>query len=111
MKETANRALLVVICLLLGCDTLSGTPTGAVCDESLELTWETFGQDFMHAYCVDCHSSYRTLAAVQDHGDIIDELSGAGPDALNRLMPESGSPQPTTEERELLATWLACGAP
>lgn len=93
-----------------GCDSLSGTPTEASCDQSLELSWETFGKDFMDAYCVRCHGALDSQSYVQSHRGLIDELAGIGPHAANRQMPQSGL-APNDDERQLLATWLACGAP
>jgi uncharacterized membrane protein len=102
---------------------LFGPPTGAACDQSL--TYDNFGEQFMTNYCVRCHTSQLTGTArqgaplghdfdmidtirpVMDH---IDETAGSGPDATNDSMPPDG-PQPTLEEREMLAAWIACGAP
>ena len=101
-------AMALMVVAGAGCD--SGSPTGAVCDESLELTWDTFGKDFMDAYCVRCHESFANQSTIQSRKSAIDEEAGSGPDATNTLMPESGL-KPSKEERALLSTWLACGAP
>jgi hypothetical protein len=94
-----------------------------------------FGKRFMDTYCIQCHDSalarpqrngaplfhdFETLLGVLKTPDHIDEQTGVGPSAANHFMPPSrcptdpgGSldrdcPQPTTEEREKLAKWIAC---
>ncbi len=101
---------MILFALTSACDTTAGSPTGAACDPGLELTWDTFGQDFMQTYCVNCHRSFDSLGGVQGRIGAIDSTTGIGPDAHNKSMPQSGM-RPTDEERTLLANWLACGAP
>lgn len=102
-----------------------GPPTGAQCPPGSTLTYASFGQQFMGDYCTRCHSSQLTgdarqgatefhdfdtiegIRAVMDH---IDETAGFGPGAQNDAMPPSG-PFPSDAEREMLAEWIACGAP
>lgn len=98
-----------------------GTPTGATCSGST-LTYENFGRQFMEDYCTGCHSSAVTgddrNCAPEDHNfdtldeimlvrEHIDELAGAGPNAVNDAMPPSAI-KPTEAERRDLSTWLAC---
>jgi len=40
----------------------------------------------------------------------MDELAGAGPDAVNTSMPED-DPRPNEDARRKLSEWLTCGAP
>jgi uncharacterized membrane protein len=106
-----------------GCGGADGVPTGAECDPRVR--WDTFGKDFMAAYCTSCHASelrggarrgapedhdYDTHAGVQVDPSHIDLAAGAGPAGANDVMPPYG-PIPTLEERQQLARWLACGAP
>ena len=106
-------------------DEVVGTPTGATCPTGSTLTYANFGRMFVDTYCQRCHASTVTGAArmdapadhtfdmVQDIqllADHMDELAGAGPDAVNTEMPPS-APIPTEAERRQLSEWLACGAP
>jgi len=102
-------APLLGLTALPACDS-GGDATGATCDPQSVLTWETYGQPFMNAYCVDCHSEYGNIDRVQRGAAGIDLFSGSGPKATNTAMPKSGS-KPSLEERQQLSTWLACGAP
>ena len=103
-----------------------GGPTGAVCPESSELTYESFGREFMTAYCTRCHSSalegssrqgapsdhdFDTLAGIEETAvEHIDEEAAAGPLRVNTGMPPS-APRPSENERRQLGEWLACGTP
>jgi uncharacterized membrane protein len=83
------------------------------------LTYDSFGRDFLAAHCNSCHNaaesrragapeSYRfdTLDDVRAHKDRIFVRAAAS----NTTMPP-GPDDPSVGERELLAEWLACGAP
>lgn len=100
-----------------------GEPTGALCLGGTTLTYETFGRDFMEAYCLRCHSAaltgddrhgaplahdFDTQLDCQGLASHIDRAAGAGPDAVNDAMPPA-EPRPTLEERYMLSEWLACG--
>jgi uncharacterized membrane protein len=102
-----------------------GPPTEAPCPPSSTLTYASFGQPFMASYCTRCHSSALTgdarmgASAYHDYDSLdgiravavhIDQTAGAGPAATNDTMPPSGA-APTLEERQMLAEWIACGAP
>jgi uncharacterized membrane protein len=110
-----------------------GEPTGATCPVDSTLTYDNFAKGFAAAYCTQCHSSEITSCA-ERHGatffhdfdtrdgiflvaDHVDERAGAGPDAVNELMPppefigDVVLGAPTLEERQQLSEWLACGAP
>jgi uncharacterized membrane protein len=99
-----------------------GGPTGSTCPEGSTLSYETFGQEFMDAYCTRCHASdltgddrngaplnhdFDTKAGILAVADHIDEQAAAGPDNVNTAMPPR-APKPTEEERRQLGEWLAC---
>jgi hypothetical protein len=113
------------------------TPTGTVCPDPDpgDLTYDNFGKPFMEKYCTWCHASslprsmrngaplyhdYDSLRGVLETPDHIDQQSGSGPNADNDFMPPSRCPstpggktnkdctQPTEEERQQLAKWIAC---
>jgi uncharacterized membrane protein len=102
-----------------------GPPTETVCPPASTLTYENFGQQFVASYCTRCHSSTRsgggrmgapafhdfdTLTGIRNVADHIDQAVGAGPAAMNDQMPPS-DPRPSLAERQMLAEWIACGAP
>lgn len=92
-----------------------------------------FGQTFFAHYCVRCHGSalrgllrsgapsdlnWDTHEAVRTHRTWIDAVASREaaqwPDthAAGLVMPPRGvQPRPTDDERDLLARWIACGAP
>lgn len=124
--------------LLVGCaNTAAPTPTKAVCPspDPGTLTWDNFGQKFMADFCTACHSStlshsqrngaplyhdYDNLMGVLELPDHVDQYAGAGPAAVNMVMPPSrcptspggpldrDCPQPTEEQRMTLSVWVAC---
>ena len=130
--RSVRVAGLVLIFLLVstgGCDDHHhhhvelGPPTETVCPPAgTDLTCANFGQPFMGAYCLGCHSVEVTGAdrhgAPSDHNfdtqfealalrDHIDRMAGAGPAAVNTQMPPDHVAAPTLEERESLSEWLA----
>jgi uncharacterized membrane protein len=89
------------------------------------LSYQSFGQSFMAAYCTRCHSSavtggarqgapsgsnFDTVEGVRAYLTLIDLHAAAGPNGVNDGMPPS-PPRPTNPERFQLGEWLACGAP
>lgn len=87
--------------------------------EGTDLSYETFGQEFMQHYCQTCHSSFApdrkgapsdyvfdTREQVIEWIDRIYERSAGD----NVSMPP-GPEDPPQAERDDLAEWLACGAP
>ena len=99
-----------------------GTPTGSTCPPASTLTYDNFAKPFMEEYCTRCHSSQLKGEARNDAplghdfdsqqgiivvGEHVDERAGAGPDAVNTIMPPS-DPKPTEAERRKLGEWLAC---
>ena len=84
--------------------------------QGTQLTYASFGQQFMADYCNHCHSSsksgapsgykFDTQEQIQKHASRI-FIRAAGP---NVTMPP-GPDDPPELERDKLAEWLACGAP
>lgn len=108
-----------------GEDAVLGPATGATCPPTQTLTYANFGQSFMTSYCTRCHAStltgdarmgapafhdFDTLIGVKQVSNHVDQAAGAGPDATNDQMPPDGA-QPSLAERQMLAEWIACGAP
>lgn len=102
-----------------------GPPTETTCPPSSTLTYANFGQPFMTQYCTRCHSStltgdarmgapafhdFDTQLGIQQVANHVDQTAGSGPASTNQSMPPS-DPRPTPEERQMLAEWIACGAP
>ena len=102
-----------------------GTSTGAICPSGSNLSYQSFGQSFMGAYCTRCHSStvaggarqgapsgadFDTIGGIRAYLNLVDAHAAAGPAAVNDGMPPS-PPRPTNPERFQLGEWLACGAP
>jgi hypothetical protein len=129
-------SIAIVVGLTACGNTVEAVATQTVCPSPApDLTWENFGQKFMADYCTDCHAStlphakrngaplfhdYDTLRGVLSIPDHIDKYAGAGPAAVNTLMPpnqcpstpggalDRPCPEPTEEERTNLALWIAC---
>jgi hypothetical protein len=86
-----------------------------------------FGRAFFGRYCTGCHGSavigaarsgappgvnWDTPESIRAQRHWIDAFAGRGPGASNEDMPPEWVPvQPTSAERQLLARWIACGAP
>jgi len=109
------RAL--VLCLVAGCAEAPMPIEDMPCPpDGTQLTYASFGQPFMAAYCDRCHTGassgapgdYRfdSHAGVLRYADRI-FIRAAGP---NVTMPP-GPDDPPEDERNRLAEWLACGAP
>ena len=114
------KMLVVALGMLAGCaepamtiDEYPCPPTGT------QLTYDSFGRGFFIAQCNSCHSaeaggrdgapaSYRfdTLDDVRLHKDRIFVRAAA----TNTSMP-IGPNDPSSDDRDRLAEWLACGAP
>lgn len=115
--------LLLPLALLQGCpeDEPLGEPTGAECDPYLHYQLDI--APFMERYCTSCHAAHVPLEkrrgapgdhdfdseqGILDNAEHVAQAAAAGPLAVNRSMPPSGSPQPSDAERRLLGQWLAC---
>ena len=98
--------------------------SGASCPEDSELTYESFGKDFVGKYCLRCHTSGLTgpdrvapvghdfddLEAIRMDAHAIDQQAASGPLASHSNMPPN-DPFPAMLQRQRLGQWLACGAP
>jgi uncharacterized membrane protein len=108
-----------------GDEDVFGDATGATCPQGSTLTYASFGQQFMASYCTRCHAStlagearmgapafhdFDAVDGIRAVADHIDETAASGPDATNEAMPPGGA-KPTLAERQMLAEWIACGAP
>jgi uncharacterized membrane protein len=87
--------------------------------EGTELTYDDFGQAFLDGNCQRCHGAPEAerhgAPEGYDFGTHAEavrwrERIFARAAASNTSMPP-GPDDPPAEERELLAEWLACGAP
>ncbi|NUO51711.1 MAG: hypothetical protein HOV80_22885 [Polyangiaceae bacterium] len=110
--------VLAAVMALVGCD--GGWEERPACpDEGTELTYDTWGRGFIGTHCQTCHASsiddrkgapvgisFDTHEEVVEWIDRIYERSAGE----NVSMPP-GPEDPSPEEREKLAEWLACGAP
>jgi hypothetical protein len=122
-------AIAAAACGSSGSETEEGLEPRSDCtsaDGGSELTYETFGRDFMTRYCVRCHSaelsSSQRNGAPSDHDfdtlqgiqatelEHIAAMAAATPTRVGTLMPPNGD-MPSRAEREALGAWLACGAP
>jgi uncharacterized membrane protein len=120
--------LLAGVVLHAGCGGSSadaGAASGATCDP--QLSYAEHVAPLMQRYCVSCHAADVPLkqrhGAPGDHNfdseqgvlqfaQHIDLVAGVGPAAENRSMPPSGfGPDPSDEERALLASYVACQLP
>ena len=90
------------------------------CPPNNDLTYENFGEGFLRAQCVTCHSSdlpegSRQNAPIDVNFNTYDQVRAWGvliyDDAANAnvAMPPAGGP--TASDRIRLGQWLACNAP
>jgi uncharacterized membrane protein len=105
--------------LLVACDPPPLEMKDYPCPPNSTLTYDNFGAAFLGANCTTCHAAdagnrhgapdgYRfdTLADVHAHAARIFVRAAA----TNTSMPP-GPVDPPLAERDMLADWLACGAP
>src|SRR5260221_4742355 len=108
-----------LVLLLVACDPPPLEMKDYPCPQGSTLTYDNFGAAFLGANCTTCHAAdpgnrhgapdaYRfdTLADVHAHAARM-FVSAA---ATNTSMPP-GPYDPPLAERDMLADWLACGAP
>lgn len=130
MTYNARYSCIAALLLFAACDSDAsneegvgeGSPTWAVCPTGRELSYTTFGRDFMAKYSTRCHDAsktdaagtgappnhnFNTLDGVLAMAEHIDITGAAGPDASNTVMPPDGD-RPSEAERRLLGEWLAC---
>jgi hypothetical protein len=118
------RLLVVAVVGLAACGGgAAPTPTGAICPPGSTLTYENFAAGFMEQYCTRCHHSelsgadrngapifhdFDTRVGILNVGGHVDEWAAAGPNAINKMMPDDDGAAPTEPERFQLGEWLAC---
>ncbi len=100
-----------------------GPASGAVCPTNSAVTYETDIKPFMASYCTTCHAAnvpvaqrngapkghnFETEQGVLDEAAHIDQEAASGPNATNTMMPPTGFPAPSVEERQKLGEYLAC---
>src|SRR5262245_10926963 len=77
-----------------------------------ELTYESFGRQFLDVWCMRCHDEGPNGIYFRDREEVAARRARifVNAAATNTYMPP-GPDGPVREERDLLAEWLACGAP
>ena len=111
-------ASLVVMALSAGCSSQSLDDYDCP-SEGTALTYESFGKSFLNGHCQRCHASgaqdrkgappnyvFDTYEQVLEHKDRIFARAAADNDSM-----PPGPDDPSEDERQQLAEWLACGAP
>jgi uncharacterized membrane protein len=116
-RKRAVRSTFVLLFALGACTSEALKLEDVECpDTGTELTYDSFGADFFAAHCNRCHSNASSGAPrafnFDTHEDIRRHAArifvrAAGP---NTSMPP-GPNDPPAAERDMLAEWLACGAP
>jgi uncharacterized membrane protein len=89
------------------------------CPEDSELTYDNFGGPFLDSYCQRCHASAaddRNGAPISVVFDTADDVRSRRERVFSRAAGDNtsmppGPDDPPGAEREMLAEWLACGAP
>lgn len=89
-------------------------PTGGT-----DLTWENFGQTFMIAHCNSCHSVDSPDRRGAPRAYVFDTYEQAHAlrerifirSAGDNVTMPPGPDDPSLDERDMLAEWIACGAP
>ncbi|HKP59334.1 MAG TPA: hypothetical protein VJV78_21570 [Polyangiales bacterium] len=98
--------------------------SGASCPEDSELTYDSFGKEFIGKYCLRCHTvsltapdrvtpegrDFDDLALIRTNAHAIDQQAASGPLGNHNSMPPN-EPFPAMLQRQRLGQWLACGAP
>jgi uncharacterized membrane protein len=110
-------ALCVSMAMVVGC---GETLDEAACPpEGTSLTYENFGAEFLRNHCQGCHASgvKDRRGAPREYAFDTRDDAEAWADRIyvrsagdNTSMPP-GPDDPSEEERDDLAEWLACGAP
>jgi hypothetical protein len=113
------RSLLLSF-VLVACGNDTAMEPDPVCETSI-LTYRNFGEPFLLDWCRGCHSSgipedMRQGAPLAANFDDIATVRDLAPAISVRVMSTAAGKMPpadgpSSEERALLAEWLACGAP
>lgn len=132
-NHRARAAALLALATLAACgggDGGDGAASGATCPQGGTTLRYTgggngttepagFGKAFFDTYCTGCHGpaggfvqgqDFSTYAGIAGKLSRIDARAAAGPASTNTSMPAL-DPRPSLAERQLLGTWIACGAP
>lgn len=122
MRSWARRLALVLALVAAACgsDIAPVEPAPASTCEDSVLTYQNFGEPFLLDWCRGCHASglpedmrqgapvgvdFDDLDLVRTHAErILTRTTGAMP----TMPPNTG---PSSEERALLAEWIACDLP
>jgi hypothetical protein len=111
-----SLAVLLGVCVLVGCDVPEEVVADA-CPDDTVLTYENFGEPYLLTWCVSCHSSWVAEADRQDAPDGVDfdTYGGFAPYAdtaahlsMIQEMPPAGGP--TADDRARFTEWVACGS-
>jgi len=120
MRPLLRIPLIIALAMLSSCSLFFTEMEDYPCPpEGTTLSYETFGALFMGKYCQQCHGSavedrqgapgefiFDTLEQIQRHRERIFVRSAADNDSM-----PPGPDDPSQQERDKLAEWLACGAP
>jgi len=107
------RALLLV---LGGCMSATSIEEYPCPPAGTQLTYESFGRGFFAANCNSCHTNASAGAPASFRFDTLDDIRlhrehiFMRAAASNTTMPP-GPVDPPAADRDMLAEWLACGAP
>jgi uncharacterized membrane protein len=110
MRSWRSAVVLVAAC---------GTPDASYQCQTSPLSYTSFGSPFMSNWCNGCHSvdlppGMRQRAPVDMNFDTLADVRAWSHDilvsaGLTTSMPPAGGP--SDGERQMLVTWLSCGAP
>lgn len=120
MRIATQKTLVLLPLLLSACSLFYTEIDDYDCpSKGTTLTYADFGAPFMTRYCQSCHGSnasdragapgefiFDTQTQIQKHAGRIFARSAD----TNDSMPP-GPDDPSLDERQKLAEWLACGAP
>lgn len=93
-----------------------GSDTDSQCTSAM--TYQTVGAPYLASWCTGCHSadlpaSMRRLAPTSVNLDNVDDVRALRDRVTTvigtgQMPPEGG---PSADEKQLMLTWLGCGAP
>ena len=104
---------LLALFLLAGCGSQAMTIDEYSCPpEGTELSYDNFARPFFDVWCMRCHDEGPNGIYFETHEQIAARRDRVfvNAAAVNTYMPP-GPDDPSAAERDMLAEWLACGAP